>query len=363
MGATFEAAASTIASPTSWPRLAWPSSGSSTRCLRPAAGSRAGTPRPRQHERPPLPRATDWGPHTYQSYVVLLDASLDRDAVIEELRGQGIESTLKPTPSTRSPTSRALRMRPGPPTHSAHSVILALPMHAGLTEGDVEFVAACLRARRSVAVRRVADRRGLAELTERRLQLRLVADLQRRDATFLITAATISRTRRPAGPPRGDSGPRSDRPSRAQGARPEGDAGSGARLPRPPSPPRSVERRSRAGPGGLGLLARRRTAAASWSGWHISTGTVRVRNGRAISPSRSCRRLLASCRAASAAKADIGTSEYSWSITKWHACNSSCTCQLGTFRISTSSSCRPSATRRSTVARTSSEPRTAGFDE
>ena len=61
-----------------------------------------------------LPRATDWGPHTYQSYVVLLDASLDRDAVIEELRGQGIESTSGTYALHAQPYfSRTLRMRPG----------------------------------------------------------------------------------------------------------------------------------------------------------------------------------------------------------------------------------------------------------
>ena len=96
-----------------------------------------------------LPRRAEWGSHTYQSYVVLLDGSLDRDAVIDELRGEGIESTLGTYALHAQPYfSKTLKMRPGdlPNSFRAFRSSLALPMHAGLTEDDVAYVAARLRA-------------------------------------------------------------------------------------------------------------------------------------------------------------------------------------------------------------------------
>lgn len=96
-----------------------------------------------------LPGGAEWGSHTYQSYVVLLDESLDRDSIIDDLRGQGIESTLGTYALHAQPYfSRTLEMRPGdlPNSFRAFRSSLALPLHAGLTEGDVAFVAEHLRA-------------------------------------------------------------------------------------------------------------------------------------------------------------------------------------------------------------------------
>ena len=45
-------------------------------------------------ERVALPRLPDWDGHVYQSFVVLLDAAIDRDGVIARLADAGIETTL-----------------------------------------------------------------------------------------------------------------------------------------------------------------------------------------------------------------------------------------------------------------------------
>jgi dTDP-4-amino-4,6-dideoxygalactose transaminase len=96
-----------------------------------------------------LPVVPEWGEHTYQSYVVLLDAELDRDLVIEQLRRDGIESTLGTYALHAQPYySRALQIRPGdlPSSFRAFSTSLALPLHAGLDQADVDYVAERLRS-------------------------------------------------------------------------------------------------------------------------------------------------------------------------------------------------------------------------
>jgi perosamine synthetase len=96
-----------------------------------------------------LPADAEWGEHTYQSYVVLLDAAVDRDSVIEELRREGIESTLGTYALHAQPYfSRSLHMRPGdlPNSFQAFSSSVALPLHAGLGRADVDYVAERLRA-------------------------------------------------------------------------------------------------------------------------------------------------------------------------------------------------------------------------
>jgi perosamine synthetase len=104
-----------------------------------------------------LPADAEWGEHTYQSYVVLLDAAVDRDSVIEELRQEGIESTLGTYALHAQPYfSRSLQMRPGdlPNSFQAFTSSVALPLHAALERADVDYVAERLRA----AVTRGAQR-------------------------------------------------------------------------------------------------------------------------------------------------------------------------------------------------------------
>ncbi len=95
-----------------------------------------------------LPVTPEWGEHTYQSYVVLLDAALDRDSVIEQLRRDGIESTLGTYALHAQPYfSQTLEMQPGELANSfrAFASSLALPLHAGLEVGHVDYVTERLR--------------------------------------------------------------------------------------------------------------------------------------------------------------------------------------------------------------------------
>jgi dTDP-4-amino-4,6-dideoxygalactose transaminase len=96
-----------------------------------------------------LPVAAEWGEHTYQSYVVLLDAALDRDSVIEQLRRDGIESTLGTYALHAQPYfARAWGYGPGqiPNSFRAFASSLALPLHAGITPSQADEVAESLKA-------------------------------------------------------------------------------------------------------------------------------------------------------------------------------------------------------------------------
>jgi dTDP-4-amino-4,6-dideoxygalactose transaminase len=95
--------------------------------------------------RPIVPAGTT---HTYQSYVVLLDEGLDRDAVIAALRADGIESTLGTYALHDQPFfAREYGLHPGdrPASHRAFTGSLALPLHGGMVESEVIEVARALR--------------------------------------------------------------------------------------------------------------------------------------------------------------------------------------------------------------------------
>lgn len=82
--------------------------------------------------------------HTYQSYVVLLEESLDRDAAIEGLRARGIETTLGTYSLNSQPSFRQLSgvgAADVPRSLSAFNRALTLPLHPGMSRADVEVVA------------------------------------------------------------------------------------------------------------------------------------------------------------------------------------------------------------------------------
>jgi len=82
--------------------------------------------------------------HAFQAYVARLDPSIDRDAVVELLRGRGVEATLGTYAMHAEPTFvAACGTRPGdlPNSYAAMRETLALPMHPGLDERDAEHVA------------------------------------------------------------------------------------------------------------------------------------------------------------------------------------------------------------------------------
>lgn len=106
-------------------------------------------------ERLRLPITPPHATHTYQSYVVLLDEDVDRDAVIATLRSRGIEATLGTYALHAQPYfSRSLGLVPGDlhGSYQAFRRTLALPLHAGISDDDIAFVCQSLEA--SLAVRR-----------------------------------------------------------------------------------------------------------------------------------------------------------------------------------------------------------------
>jgi perosamine synthetase len=89
------------------------------------------------------PRVPAGSTHTYQSYVVLLDPDLRRDDVIAALRDDGIETTIGTYALHAQPFfQRAYGLQPGDRARSltAFARGLALPLHGGMSEGDVDLV-------------------------------------------------------------------------------------------------------------------------------------------------------------------------------------------------------------------------------
>jgi dTDP-4-amino-4,6-dideoxygalactose transaminase len=96
-----------------------------------------------------LPVEPAWGGHVYQSFVVLLDEGVDRDAIMRVLAEHGIETTLGTYALHREPFfRRTFGYRPGdlPGSDAAFRRSLALPMYAGLEEDNQAYVADRLRA-------------------------------------------------------------------------------------------------------------------------------------------------------------------------------------------------------------------------
>lgn len=79
--------------------------------------------------------------HVYMLYTVTLDAGIDRDAVLGELRDAGIEAKLYFPPAHRQPPFAHLPVADLPVTDDLAGRLLSLPFHAGLTTAELGFVA------------------------------------------------------------------------------------------------------------------------------------------------------------------------------------------------------------------------------
>jgi dTDP-4-amino-4,6-dideoxygalactose transaminase len=91
--------------------------------------------------------------HPYQAYVVTCDEDVDRDALIFALRERGVESTLGTYAMHVEPSfQRACGTRPGDlqVSRALADLTLALPLHQGMADEDVETVAEALRYQRTV---------------------------------------------------------------------------------------------------------------------------------------------------------------------------------------------------------------------
>jgi dTDP-4-amino-4,6-dideoxygalactose transaminase len=95
-----------------------------------------------------LPRQPAWGGHIFQSYVLLLDDQLDRDAVIGLMREQGVETTLGTYALHAQPFfMREYYYQPGdlPGSYRAFRQTLTLPLYPQLQDADLQRIAATLR--------------------------------------------------------------------------------------------------------------------------------------------------------------------------------------------------------------------------
>lgn len=96
-----------------------------------------------------LPREPAWGGHIYQSYVVLLDEPLDRDAIVEAMRARGVETTLGSYALHDQPFfQRTYGYRAGqlPNSHAAFLRALTLPLYPQMSEAELDQVAEALQA-------------------------------------------------------------------------------------------------------------------------------------------------------------------------------------------------------------------------
>jgi dTDP-4-amino-4,6-dideoxygalactose transaminase len=93
------------------------------------------------------PVEPEYARHTYQSYVVVLDAALDRDDIIRAMRERGIETTLGTYSLQAQPYFADLpsAMRhPADTSAAVHRSALTLPLHPLQTDEEIERVAAAL---------------------------------------------------------------------------------------------------------------------------------------------------------------------------------------------------------------------------
>lgn len=81
--------------------------------------------------------------HTFQSFVVLLDPKFSRDAVMSSLRQRGVETAIGTYSVSAQPHYARYRAR-APNSRTAYARAFSLPMHARLTESDLETVVEAL---------------------------------------------------------------------------------------------------------------------------------------------------------------------------------------------------------------------------
>lgn len=94
--------------------------------------------------RPPVEK--EWGYHVYHQYVILLkdDAPITRDGLREYLRRNGVETAVHyPTPINRQPLFKKLGYAEDccPVSDYVSKRILSLPVHPGLTDEDIDYIA------------------------------------------------------------------------------------------------------------------------------------------------------------------------------------------------------------------------------
>jgi len=94
-----------------------------------------------------LPTFNKESRHTFQSFVILLDKSVDRDLVIKKMRRKKIETTIGTYALHAQPFFvRKYNYKPGdlPNSYVAFLQSLTLPLYAKLSEKDIKYICSCL---------------------------------------------------------------------------------------------------------------------------------------------------------------------------------------------------------------------------
>jgi perosamine synthetase len=93
------------------------------------------------------PEEPQWGGHIYQSFVLRLEAHLNRDKLVHDMRGRGIETTLGTYALHDQPFYRrryGYRAGQLPNSHLAFQQCMTLPLYARMKGEDLALVAECL---------------------------------------------------------------------------------------------------------------------------------------------------------------------------------------------------------------------------
>jgi len=96
-----------------------------------------------------VPVEPKWGGHIYQSYVILVDESLDRDKIVEDMKARGVESTLGTYALHDQPFfQRQFGYKSGqlPNSHAAFTRTITLPLYPQMSENDLDLIADTLKA-------------------------------------------------------------------------------------------------------------------------------------------------------------------------------------------------------------------------
>jgi dTDP-4-amino-4,6-dideoxygalactose transaminase len=95
-----------------------------------------------------LPGEPNWGGHIYQSYVILIDESLDRNKIIEDMKMRGIETTIGTYALHDQPFfQRQFGYKTGQliNSHAAFTRSITLPLYPQMSESDLDLVADTLK--------------------------------------------------------------------------------------------------------------------------------------------------------------------------------------------------------------------------
>lgn len=95
-----------------------------------------------------LPVEPTWGGHIYQSFVILVDESLDRDQIIHDLRLSGVETTLGTYALHAQPLFRnrfGYKAGQLPNSHMAYTNTITLPLYPQMKETELDIVSDRLR--------------------------------------------------------------------------------------------------------------------------------------------------------------------------------------------------------------------------